>query len=154
MSHKPYFTVYTKGFTLIEVLIVLILSILISSIVYTSFSSLQDRQILDAEVDQVVSYIQKARIDSLNSKGGDSHGIIFGTSTITVIEVSGATTTHVYTLNNRVVLATSTLGTTTLTFARISGLPSVTGTTTYTYSVGGKVKGTSTVVINGLGVTD
>lgn len=141
-----------KGFTLLEAVIVIALVSIVSTIVYTSFTALQDRQILDSEVAQVESYIQKARMNSLNAKNGDAHGVLFGTSTIQIVEVSTSSTTYIYTLHNRVKLVQSTLGTSTLVFARISGLPNATGTLTYTYSVGGAVKGTSTIVVNGLGI--
>lgn len=142
-----------KGFSLLEVVIVIVLVGIISRIVYGSFASLQNRQILDKEVAQVKSYIQKSRMNSLNAKNGDSHGVIFGTSTVQVIEVLASSTIYTYVLNNRVQLASSTLGTSTLVFSRISGLPNATGTLMYVYSTGGVVVGTSTITINGLGVT-
>ncbi|MES2985926.1 MAG: prepilin-type N-terminal cleavage/methylation domain-containing protein [Patescibacteria group bacterium] len=141
-----------KGFTLLELVICIALLVLVSGLVYGSFASLNNRQILDTEIGQVKSYIQKARMDSLNSKNGDSHGVIFATSTLTVIEVLATSTSYVFTLNNRVRLVSSTLGTSTLTFARISGLPNATGTLTYTYSAGNTVVGTSTITINGAGI--
>ena len=136
----------SKGFTLLELVLSLSLLVLVSSLVYGSFSSLNNRQILDTEIGQVKSYIQKARMDSLNSKNGDAHGVMFATSTLTVIEVMATSTAYIYTLNNRVRLVGSTLGTSTLTFARISGLPNATGTLTYTYSSGNTVVGTSTII--------
>ncbi len=141
-----------KGFTLLELVICIALLVFVSGLVYGSFASLNNRQILDTEIGQVKSYIQKARMDSLNSKNGDSHGVIFATSTLTVIEVLATSTSYVFTLNNRVHLVSSTLGTSTLTFARISGLPNATGTLTYTYSAGNTVVGTSTITINGAGI--
>ncbi|MES2623478.1 MAG: prepilin-type N-terminal cleavage/methylation domain-containing protein [Patescibacteria group bacterium] len=141
-----------NGFTLLELIISIVLITIISRLAYVSFSSLNNRQILDKEVAQVKSYIQKARIDSLNSRDGDTHGVIFATSTVSVIELLATSTLYEYVLNNRVKLAASTLASSTLTFARISGLPNVTGTLTYTYSVGNKVVGTSTITINGVGV--
>ena len=142
----------TKGFTLVELLICIVLIVLVSQLVYSSFSSLNNRQVLDQEIAQVKSYIQKSRMNSLNSKNGDSHGILFATSSVTVIEVMATSTSFIYTLNNRVSLVSSTLGTSTLTFARISGLPNATGTLTYTYSTGNTVIGTSTITINGAGI--
>lgn len=143
---------HRKGFTLLELLISMALILLISRLVYSSFSGLNERQILDQEMAQVKSYIQKSRMNSLNSKNGDAHGIAFATSSISVIEVLATSTKYVYTLNNRVQLINSTLGTSTLVFARISGLPNATGTLTYTYSQGSRVIGTSTITINGLGI--
>lgn len=141
------------GFSLLEMVIVITLVLIMSSIVYGSFTSLNNRQILDKEVDQVKSYIQKARMNSLNSKNGDVHGILFATSSITTIEVLASSTIYTYVLNNRVRLSASTLGTSTLTFARLSGLPNATGTLTYIYLAGNTPVGSSTITINGLGVT-
>lgn len=141
-----------NGFTLLELLISLTLVLIITRLVYSSFSALNNRQILDQEIAQVKSYIEKSRMDSLNSKNGDSHGIVFATSSISVIEVMATSTKYIYVLNNRVQLVSSTLGTSTLTFARISGLPNATGTLTYTYSQGSTVIGTSTITINGAGI--
>ncbi len=141
-----------KGFSLLEVVIIAVLSLIIGSIVFSSLSALNNRQILDKEVAQVRRYIQDARIDSLNSKNTDTHGVVLATSTVSVIEVLASSTSYIYVLNNRVSLASSTLGTSTLTFARISGLPNATGTLTYIYSVGGVAVGTSTITINGLGI--
>lgn len=141
-----------KGFSLLEVVIMAVLSLIIGSIVFSSLSALNNRQILDKEVAQVRRYIQDARIDSLNSKNTDIHGVVLATSTVSVIEVLASSTSYIYVLNNRVSLAGSTLGTSTLTFARISGLPNATGTLTYVYSVGGVAVGTSTITINGLGI--
>lgn len=149
------FSVYTKnkkGFTMIELIVVIVLTFIVSYIVFASLSDLNNRQILDKEVAQVKRYIQDARIDSLNSKNNDTHGIVFATSSISVIEVLASSTSYIYVLNNRVKLVNSTLGTSTLTFARISGLPNATGTLTYTYSLGSQVIGTSTIIINGLGI--
>jgi prepilin-type N-terminal cleavage/methylation domain-containing protein len=141
-----------KGFTLLELIITIVLMVLISRLVFTSFSALNNRQILDKEVAQIKSYIQKARIDSLNSKDGDVHGIVFATSTVSVISELATSTLYEYVLNNRVSLATSTLGNSKLTFARISGLPSATGTLTYVFKMGNAVIGTSSITINGIGI--
>lgn len=143
---------YTKGFTLLELVIVVALVAIVSQLIYSSFNALNNRQILDQEIAQVKSYIQKSRMNSLNSKNGDAHGIVFATSSISVIEVLATSTKYVYTLNNRVRLVSSTLGTSTLTFARISGLPNATGTLVYIYSSGTTVVGTSTITINGAGI--
>lgn len=143
---------FKKGFTLLELIVVIGLVGIVSRLVYSSFSDLNNRQVLDQEVALVKSYIQKSRMNSLNSKNGDAHGIAFASSTISVIEVLATSTKYIYTLDNRVRLVNSTLGTSTLTFARISGLPNASGTLTYTYSIGTKVIGTSTIVINGAGV--
>lgn len=154
MRNTYQHTPQTQGFTLLEIIIVLTLVLIISQLVYGSFTSLNNRQILDKEVDQVKSYIQKARINSLNAKNGDAHGLVFSSSTVQVIEVLASSTVYTYTLNNRVRLAASTLGTSTLVFARVSGIPNATGTLTYTYSSGSTVIGTSSIVINGLGITE
>jgi prepilin-type N-terminal cleavage/methylation domain-containing protein len=145
--------IYKKGFTLLEIIVVVSITIMISFIVYSPLSSLNNRQILDKEVAQVESYIQKSRMNSLNSKNGDEYGITFTTSTVRVVAIIASSTTVLYTLNNRVQLASSTLGTSTIIFSRISGLPSATGTLMYVYDTGSSAIGTSTITINGLGIT-
>ena len=145
--------IHQTGFTLLEIIVVLSIAIMISAIIYTPLSSLNNRQILDKEVAQVESYIQKSRMNSLNSKNGDEYGITFTTSTVRVVAIIASSTTVLYTLNNRVQLASSTLGTSTVIFSRISGLPSATGTLMYVYNSGSSVIGTSTITINGLGIT-
>ena len=143
----------SKGFTLLEVIVALSIVIMLGTIIYTPLSSLNNRQILDKEVAQVESYIQKSRMNSLNSKNGDEYGIVFSSSTVRVVAIIASSTTVLYTLNSRVTLASSTLGTSTVIFSRISGLPSATGTLMYVYKTGGSIVGTSTITINGLGVT-
>lgn len=141
-----------KGFTLLELLISITLVLIISGIVYSSFSALNNRQILDQEIARIKSYIEKSRMNSLNSKNGNEHGIRFASSSITTVEVTATSTQNVFTQNNTIKLVGSTLGTTTLTFARISGLPNATGVLTYTYSSGTTVIATSTITINGAGI--
>lgn len=141
-----------KGFTLFEIIVVLSIVLMVSFIVYSPLSSLNNRQVLDKEVAQIESYIQKTRMNSLNSKHGDEYGIRFATSTIQMIATTASSTITLYTLNNRVRLASSTLGTSTIVFSRISGLPNATGTLLYVYDTGNSVSGTSTITINGLGI--
>lgn len=143
---------HSKGFTLLEIVVVLSIVLMVSFIVYSPLSSLNNRQILDKEVAQVESYIQKSRMNSLNSKNGDEYGIRFTTSTIQVVTTTASSTLTLYTLNSRVQLASSTLGTSTIVFSRISGLPNATGTLLYVYDTGNSVSGTSTITINGLGI--
>lgn len=147
-----------KGFTLLEVIVVSFIAILISGIVYSPLSDLNNRQVLDKEVAQVESYIQKSRMNSINAKNGDAYGITFSTSTVKVVSIIASSTTILYTLNNRVRLASSTLNagglaTTTVIFSRLTGLPSATGTLMYVYLSGSQTIGTSSITINGLGIT-
>ncbi len=142
---------FQKGFTLIEILIAVALFAIVGRIVWASFNSLNNRQVLDSEVFFIKSVIQKVRLESLDSKGGIAHGIIFGSSTLTVVD-QGATTTRVYMYTNGVQLSTSTIGTSTIVFSKVSGLPSATGTLTYSLTKGGTVIGTSSFSVNGVGV--
>lgn len=144
---------YKKGFTLIEIIIVVVIVSIISRIVFVSFRSLEYRQTLQAQVDQIASTIQKTRLDSLNSKYGVAHSIRFGTTSFSISNQS-TSTIETFSYVSGVRLASYTMSTNTIQFAKVTGLPSVSGTLVYTFNRGSSVLATSTVIINGLGVLE
>lgn len=143
--------ILTKGFTLIEIIIVVFLVALVSRIIFSSFNSLNNRQSLEAQIDLIQSTIQKARLESLNSKSGIAHGVTFASTTLTIFG-QGTTTTRVITYAGGVKLASHTLGTSSITFAKVTGLPNATGTLTFTLTTGNNVIATTTFSINSIGV--
>ena len=136
-----------KGFTLIETIVSLALLGLISSLVFVSFNSLNNRQALDAQIDFVKSAINKTRTDALNSRDGVDQVFSFATTTITY----GGKTIN---LENNVTLSSYTTGTRNISFYRLTGFPSATGTIVYKLQKGSKVIATSTITINNLGIIE
>lgn len=150
----------TKGFTIIELVIVVFLVAIISSMVFASFRTLNSRQALDKEVDYIKSIIQKTRLASLNSKNGNTFRITFASNQLIVAE-SGTTTTTVYTYSNNIALSTSSLvaiiggsATTTISFAKITGLAGATGTLTYTFAGSSTNAMIKKITINALGTAE
>lgn len=145
-------TLFTKkGFTLLELVIVVALTAIIARITFSSFASLNNREVLDSQVSLIKSTIQKTRLESLNSKNGIAHGVTFASTTLTITD-QGTSTTRVIPFSTGVALASQTLGTTSITFAKVTGLSSASGTLTYTLTRGNTVIATSSFSINSIGV--
>ena len=149
-----------NGFTLLEILLVIALLGMIAGLVYASFSALNNRQILNAEVDNIKSIIQITRLESLNSKNGSTHRIIFDATTVTTAE-TGTTTIKVYTLSPSVIMQGQTLkqisngaATSSVSFAKLTGLANATGTVTYIFNGGSAYTATKTITINALGTVE
>ncbi len=150
----------SNGFTFIEIIIVLAIFTIISSIVFASFSALTNKQALDKEVDNIKSIIQKTRLESLNAKNGNTHAITFASTTVVTSETS-TTTTTAYSISPDIVaqdinlkIIGSGAATSTVFFAKITGMTNATGTITYVLKKGSTVLGTTTLKINALGTVE
>ncbi len=146
-----YMSFTKKGFTLLELVIIVVLVSIVAKITFSSFASLNNREVLDSQVALIKSTIQKARLESLNSKNGIAHGVRFASTTLTITD-QGVDTMRVVSFSNGVTLASQTLGTTSVTFAKVTGLSSASGTLTYTLTRGNTVIATTSFSINGIGV--
>ncbi len=136
-----------RGFTLIEIMISVILLIIISSIIFFSFNSLNNKNALDKQIDLVKNLINQTRINALNSKNGIDQNITLGTTTI-------AYNGQIIDLIDGVELYSYNAATSSITFYRISGLTSATGTFIYALKKGNQVISTSSVGINNLGIVE
>lgn len=146
-----------KGFTFIEVMVTLALVAIVAGLILASFSGLNNRQTLDTEVNNIKLIIQKTRLESLNSKNGSTHRIIFDSNGVTTAE-TGTTTTKAYPFSSSVVMQTNGLkeviggaATSTVAFAKLSGSPNATGTITYILNINSTNIFTRTITINALG---
>lgn len=136
-----------NGFSLIELVITLALVAGISSLIFVSFNSLNNRQSLDKQVDYIKSSLVQVRNDAVNAKGGIDHTFAFASTTVSV---DGSA----YALPNNVSLASHTFSATTVTFARLTGYPNATGTLVYQLKSGNTVVATSSIIINNLGIIE
>jgi len=75
-----------KGFSVIEIIVVIAISVILVTIVVSAFSGFRDSQALNSTVEEVVSSINKARSESLSSKNFLQHGIHFETSKVVVFQ--------------------------------------------------------------------
>lgn len=149
-----------KGFSLIELLVSITILGIISSIVFVSISEMQNKQALDKEKDFIKSVIHKTRLESLNSKNGNTHGLVFASTSIQKIE-TGTTTSQTYNLSSDVLLfqnnlktVSGNLATSTIFFSKISGYTTATGTLVYILQKGSTSMATETISINALGTVE
>ncbi|HEY1037486.1 MAG TPA: hypothetical protein VGE62_02790 [Candidatus Paceibacterota bacterium] len=146
------------GFTAVELMVVVGLAAMISGITLSVFSSFSDLQSLDKETDVVVAYVQKARNQSINSKGGGRFGINFSSSTVTLYEgpsyPAGAASTTSYALSSKVELSSVALtgGVSRVLFDQLTGKPNATGTVRLRLKA--KPSDVKTVIIYGSGLVE
>ncbi len=136
-----------QGFSFIEMIISLSLLVMISTLIFFSFNSLNNKQSLDKQVDFIKSSINQTRTNAINSKNGTDQIFTFASSSITYNQ-------QVFNLDNSVYLSSYTTGTKDITFSRITGFPSATGTLVYKLQKGGTVIATSSIIINNLGIIE
>lgn len=123
-----------KGFTLIEILLVLAIMVILASIILPSFGKMRENQVLKSTTSEVISVIDKARSQSLSSVGSSEYGVHFQTDKIVLFK--GITYSSSDAENEDIILTIpATISTISLTggavdvyFDRLSGAPSKSGT--------------------------
>lgn len=122
-----------KGISVIEVLLTIAILGILTSISVGIFSSLANSQSLDKETEIIISYINKARNNSINSLDFMAHGVSFASSTVTVFYGTNpqtAPTSTVYTLSPRETIWNVAFSNSQsyLYFNKLTGKPNTTGT--------------------------
>ena len=69
-----------KGFTLIEILVVITIAVILFAIVVSGFSGLRQSSDLTLAVDDSISFLQEARAKTLSSENNSIYGVHFETS--------------------------------------------------------------------------
>lgn len=136
-----------KGYTFVEIIIVLFVLGIILAITMFSFNALNDRQSLDKNVDLIKSLINQSRTNALNSKNGQDQNMVFSTTSVIYGD-------NVFDLSNNVELYSYTTATNTITFYRVSGMSSATGTLNYVLKRANDIIATSSITINNLGIIE
>ncbi|MEI7809930.1 MAG: prepilin-type N-terminal cleavage/methylation domain-containing protein [bacterium] len=147
---------YKKGFTIVEMLIVIVIIGILVAIVLPSFSAMRQNQALKNTVSDVVSSLDKARSQTLASLNSSEYGVHFQSNKIVIFK---GTSYSANDANNTSINVTSpaTLSSISLTggasdiyFARLSGTPNVTGT--IVVSVSSNQSLTKTITISATGI--
>ncbi len=136
-----------KGFTFIEMIISLGLVAMISSLILVSFNSLNNKQSLDKQMDFIKSAIGKTRTNAINSLNGADQVFTFASTSITY-------NSQTIDLDPSILLSSYTTGSKNITFSRLTGYPSATGTLIYVLQKGSTVIATSSITINNLGIIE
>ncbi|MDQ3245204.1 MAG: prepilin-type N-terminal cleavage/methylation domain-containing protein [bacterium] len=129
-----------KGMTLVEILLVLSILVVLLIVVLPNFARFRSSQVLSATVSDILSSLDKARSQSLNSLDSSEYGVHFDSNQIVIfkgIVYSALTATNeIIPISSPASLSTITLasGGSDVYFARLSGAPSTTGTVVVTVS--------------------
>jgi len=117
----------SKGFTLLEVLVVLAIIGLLVVILTTSFNSFNKNQSLQKDTENIVAVLKQARNQTLASKNSNSYGVHFASSTITlfvgnVYDQNSLTNEITYLNQNNLISGLSLYGaSTSVVFQKLTG---------------------------------
>ena len=136
---------HCPGFTLIEMLMVLSTLGVLAAIGIPVYYTLQGRNDSDVAVQTVVLSLRRAQLLSEGSSGDSVWGVHAATGTVTIFRGANyASRTIAYDEANDLSPAITPSGLTDVTYSKVYGLPSATGTMTLT----SKADGTRTITIN------
>jgi len=136
---------FKKGFSILEIIIVLAILILLMVLILPSFKTIRNNQIIKSTASDVFSALDKARSQSLSSIDSMEYGVHFQSDKIVVFK---GTTYSAVDVNNEEVSITSpasisdislTGGAVDVYFDRLSGAPNKTGTITISLDSSSKV---------------
>lgn len=122
-----------RGISIIEILITIGILGILTSISVSIFSSLANSQSLEREADVIVSYINKARNNAINSLEFMTHGATFSSSTVTVFygsnpATSPTTTTYTLSTKQKIWDVSFLNGNSYVYFNKLTGKPNTSGT--------------------------
>ncbi len=145
-----------KGFTLIEVLVSIAIIFILAGISTSVFYQKYRTVTVDKDVTNVISYLDKARNQTIDAVDASSFGISFSSTTVNLFEgtVSNSSTIKTtYTISPDVTMTYAlTGGASQVYFNRLTGEPSVVGTITLTSKVNNSY--TTTIVIRATGLAE
>ena len=147
-----------KGFTLIEMLIVISITTILGAMAFVSFGRIINYTSIEAQAQSVRSHIERARIFTLASKNNSSFGVIFSTSSARVFQgttfVAASSSDQIYTIdsNESIINISFSGGGNTIYFNKITGEPNATGTITITSASNNLDR--RTVVVYKTGIVD
>ena len=122
-----------KGFSLIEIVVIIGIFIIILSISTFSFSKYKSQKQIEITIDSISSKLEEAKINALSGKNGKNFGIEFGTSTYIYFSGNSYNPSDVTNQINNIdknILITKNIsgGGNSIIFSRLSGKPLNTGT--------------------------
>ncbi len=124
---------YRKGFTLIELILVLAIFALLTTASISNLSAYRNKQVLNGETSQVLSMLSQARSQTLDSKSQLSYGVRINTDRVILFPTSFASSTsgnEEYVLHHSVAITNTSLtgGSLDVLFQRLTGETSNYGT--------------------------
>lgn len=125
---------HTRGFSLMELMVVIAISVLLMGISLGVFSALTQKQIVEKSTENVYAVLQEARNKTILGENGSQYGVRFASSSITLFQGSAynpSSASNITTvLNPRTEISSINLtgGATTIVYSKLSGQPNATGT--------------------------
>ncbi len=134
---------YRRGFTLLEVIIVIVILAIISGILLQSFQTFNRSQALSRDAENIIAQLELARSNTLAAKNGSQYGVHVTSTSTTLFAgatyVSNAATNQVFVLNNANTASYSlTGGGADILFNRLIGDTDQNGTITLTSTATGR----------------
>ncbi|MGC8775799.1 MAG: pilus assembly FimT family protein [Minisyncoccia bacterium] len=158
----------SKGFTIIEILVVIVLTIIIALIIFPNFYNKKNKSSLDLTTRQIAAILNEARNKAIAQSEDNYWGVYFENSTSTTpfyalfksTIYSTSTALKRYTLPSLIVYNPSSIplgSSTTVIFNKISGtVQNITSTKTIYLNLlqGNSIIATSSIIINISGLID
>lgn len=136
---------FKKGFTILEILVVLSILALLVAIVLPSFKAIRSNQVLKSAISDVLSALDKARSQSFSSLNSSEYGVHFEQNQIVIFKGTNYSPSDIsnenvpLTLPAYISLISLTTGAVDLYFDRLSGIPNKTGTITISADTSSKI---------------
>ena len=144
-----------KGFTLVEILIVVAITVIIGTLLYMNLGSKKNRTVFDGVVRQAVSTLREAQNKSITQSSSSGWGVHFDNAAAPSFSLfygsSYSTTTSVSVVKLPVGINYANIASGSsqdATFAQLSGMPSSSGPIILQYTAGGGVFASTTIIIN------
>ena len=125
---------FRRGMSAIEILLVVCIVVILSVIMYKSWTGLKGRQSLESNMSVVLSVVERARSLTVSSKNGSQYSVHFASGAVTIFTGSvysaGAGTNEVTALSSAVSISSINLtgGAVDLVYDKITGKTSRSGT--------------------------
>ena len=143
-----------KGFTLLEIILVVLIMSIIAVIIVRSLSLFNRNISLKSDVAKIASLVYKARTDTLADRGGMQYGIHFESGKVVLFQgssySSGAATNQNYSLNRSVSISAISLtgGGNEVIFQKLTGVTAEPGSITISSNGAGTGAGTTVNTIS------
>ncbi len=151
---------YKKGFTILELIIVVAIVAVLLVMVIPQFSRIKENQVLQSATSDVMSTLSKSRSETISSVNSSEYGVHFQSDKVIIFKgktySAGASDNEVITISTPASISNVTLGGVSSTsgdiyFSRLSGAPSAVGTVTVSTSSFSKtitISATGSVSVN------
>ena len=140
---------------MVEILVVIAIMVILAAVSFTGFTDYVHRQEYRVAVQEVFEATREARQETLGAEGDANYGVYFATDSVTIF--SGDTynasdpNNDVRSIYGATIDTNFSGGVDEVSFARLSGLPSTSGTVTVTDSWSGEDR---TISISGAGLIE